>query len=120
MMATFNFHGDNTVHGQQYIAQQDMFVFNDPGRAEAAEALTALLRDIKQATSSGLLEQAPGDEACTEISAAVATLSQRDTDAPVRAQASLTRARDILTTAALVPGLAEGLAKAVEAIRSLC
>lgn len=120
MMAIFNFNGDNTVHGDQNIAQRDMFVGAGLDRAGMAEILTVLLRDTDRAISSGAIERAPGDEASSEISAAIATLGQSDTDAPRRARVSLTRAREILTTAALVPGLAEGVAKAIEAIRVLC
>lgn len=120
MMAIFNFNGDNTVHGDQNIAQRDMFVGAGPDRARMAEILTVLLRDTDQAISSGTIERATGDEASAEISAAIATLRQPDVGAPQRARVSLARARDILTTAALVPGLAEGVARAIEAIRVLC
>jgi hypothetical protein len=116
-MATFNFHGDNTVHGIQNIAARDMTIVDRTGMTEI---LAALLSATRQSISVGSVAQAPGDEACAELSAAIAALAQPGDDAPQKAQLSLTRARDILTTAALVPGLAEGIAKAVEAIRGLC
>src|SRR5690242_10516676 len=107
-MATFNFNGDTTTQGNQYLAGRDMFIGGNRDRAGVVEGLNELLSTTREAISSGALAPGPGDEATAEISAAIAALTQPGTDAPQRARISLARTRDILTTAALVPGLAEG------------
>lgn len=116
-MATFHFHGDNTVNGIQNIAARDLTVIGRPGMAEF---LGTVLSETRQAISAGSVMQAPGEEVCSELRAAITALVEPGDDGPQKARLSLTRARDILTTVALVPGLAEGVAKAIEAIRSLC
>jgi hypothetical protein len=123
-MATFDFHGDTTAQGDQYFAARDMFVEADRSqageRAEAIRLLTDLLGTTQQAVAAGSLAAEPGGEAAAGISDAISALTQPGPDAPRRARMSLARTRDILATAALVPALADGVAKAVEAVRSLC
>ena len=123
-MATFDFHGNTTAQGNQYFAAGDMFVGADNGRtgerAEALRLLTELLGITQQAVTSGSLAAETGGEAAAQISDAISVLTEPDADAPRRARLSLARTRDILATAALVPALADGVAKAIEAVRGLC
>jgi hypothetical protein len=123
-MATFEFRGDTTAQGNQYFAARDMFVGADQGRegerVEALRLLTDLLGITQQAVASGSLAPEPGGEAAAQISDAISALTEPGTDAPRRARMSLARTRDILATAALVPALADAVAKAIEAVRGLC
>lgn len=88
-------------------------------RAGAIEALTYLLGTTREAMASGRMAHDTGRQATAEISTAIAALEEPDSEASKRARLSLARAREILTTATLVPALAEAITKAVEAVRSL-
>jgi len=115
-MATFNFH--DKVEAQN-IAGHDIFVGSDPGRTRAIEALTDLLTAAREAIASGSMEHDAGDQATAEISTAITALAVPDPEASQRARLSMARVREILTTATLVPALADAIAKAVEAVRGL-
>jgi len=119
-MANINFHGDVNVQGDQNVAGQDIIMSAGSRRAEMIEVLTDLLGTIREALAAGMLAQGPGDQATGELAAAIGALAGPDADAPHRARLSLAKAKEILTTVALVPALADAIAKAVEAVRGLC
>jgi hypothetical protein len=114
-MATFNFNGDNIVHGSQHIAGRDLHVSS----AETLAMLNALLRETESATAAGNLTAAAGTEASAEITRAIEVLSEGEAGEPRRAERFLTRARETLAAAALVPGLVEGVTRAIEAVRNV-
>jgi anthranilate phosphoribosyltransferase len=114
-MATFNFNADNIVHGSQYIAGRDLHISS----ADTLAMLNALLRDTRSATATGNLTAEAGAEASAEITQAIDVLSGEEADGPQRAERFLARAREALVAAALVPGLVEGVTRAIEAIRNM-
>jgi hypothetical protein len=117
-MATFNFHGDNRPEGNQYIVGRDLHI-----TASSPESVLRFLAVMQAATeseiSAGRLPEAVGRRAVTEISGAIDALEADQPDGARHARASLARAREILVTAALVPGLAEGIAQAIDAIKKM-
>jgi len=114
-MATFNFNGDNIVHGGQHIAGRDLHV----SYAETLATLNALLRETESATAAGNLTAAAGTETSAEITRAIEVLSEGKAGAPRRAERFLARAREALAAATLVPGLVEGVTRAIEAVRNV-
>jgi len=117
-MATFNFHGDNRPEGNQYIAGRDLHISASlPG--SVLGLLAALLAAAESEISSGRLPEATGRRAAAEISDAIDALEAGQADTPRRASVSLARAKELLVAAALVPGLVEGTAQAIEAIKKL-
>ncbi len=118
-MSHINFHGDVNVQGDQNVAGQDIIIGASFRRAEMIEILTDLLGTIRESIAAGTLPQGPGDQATGEVAAAIEALAGADVDAPRRARLSLAKAKEILTTMALVPALADAIAKAVEAVRGL-
>jgi hypothetical protein len=115
-MATFNFHKKVSARD---IVGRDAFYGADRDRVAAIEALTYLLGATREAIGSGMLAPGPGDQATVEIATGISALAGADADAPHRARLSLAKTKEILTTVALVPALAEGVAKAIEAVHNL-
>jgi hypothetical protein len=116
-MATFNF-DENVVHGRQYIAGRDINLVSS-STAEALRALNDLLRETELAVSSGAISPVTGSKATDEISNAIDVMKAGNSDAPRRVAGFLARAREILSTAALVPGLVEAMSRAIDAVRAL-
>jgi hypothetical protein len=118
-MATFNFQGDNVVHGDQKIAGRDFHETSHSTQSDVLQILAVLQKNITLALAAEDISQPIGEQASTEVAAAINAVQDEGDEAPRRAEIVLTRAKEILTAAASVPTLVQGVVNAIEAVKSL-